>query len=302
MTVVETIAPIFLIIIFGYVIQQTGLLSGRFVEEANRFVFSFSLPFLIYTSIVRSDIKDVSFTHIMSVIAPTFAVLCVALVLGSIWRLKNGRLGTFIQTTFHGNVTYIGLAVLFYMVGEQGLKKGAILIGFLILVNNALAIGILSWTSQHQKNMGKALLSIIRNPVIIATFLGIMTLYARVPIPGVLSRSMGLLANIALPLALIVIGASITVDGLRESFGLSAMIAVLKLIALPGLSVLFCRLYSIPLTEGFPGIILLATPTATTSYIFAREIGGDAELASHAVTLSTLISPATFVFWAYMAR
>jgi predicted permease len=298
MAVVETIIPIFLIIAFGYIIQRKGFLKEHFIQEMNRFVFLFPLPVLIFTGIVKSDPGDVEFTHILSVVIPTVIILCVSLMTGLMIGLKQGKLGSFVQTTFHGNVSYIGLAVLFYMLGEEGLKRGSILIGFLILINNTLAIAILSWTQHQHKNILKAFLPIIKTPVIVATFCGIAILYLKISIPGVLLRGMGIVANIALPMALIIIGASITIGTIQKSFALSGTITFLKLIVLPACSLLLCKLFGIPLREMLPGIILLATPTATTSYILAREIGGDTDIASGAVTLSTLASPLTFIFWA----
>jgi len=298
MAVVETIVPIFLIIAFGYIIQGRGFLIEHFIQEMNRFIFLFPLPVLIFMGIVKSNPGDVEFAHILSVLLPTVVILCISLLTGLVIGLKQGRLGSFVQTTFHGNVSYIGLAVLFYMLGEEGLKRGSILIGFLILVNNILAIAVLSWTQHQHKNILKLFLPIIRTPVIIATFCGIAVLYLKISIPGVLLRSMGILANIALPMALIIIGASITIGTIRKSFALSGAISFLKLIVLPACSLLICKLFGIPLNEMLSGIILLATPTATTSYILAREIGGSADIASGAVTLSTLASPLTFIFWA----
>ncbi len=298
MPVIETIAPIFLIIIFGYAIQRKGFLTGQFISEVNRFVFLFPLPVLIFTGIVKSSTKDVSPANILSVIVPTLVIFALSLLLGMTLKLKHGRLGTFVQTTFHGNVSYIGLAVLFYMLGEEGLKKGSILIGLLILVNNTLAIAVLLWASRQHTNVLKALLSIVKTPVIIATFLGIIVLYLKIPIPTVLFKGMGILANIALPMALIIIGASITIGTIRNAFRLSAVISFLKLIALPCSSLFFCKVFSIPDRDALAGILLLATPAATTSYILAHELDGDTALASSAVTFSTLVSPFTFVLWA----
>lgn len=300
MAVIETIIPIFLIIAFGYIIQRKGFLKGHFIQEMNRFVFLFPLPVLIFTGIVKSNPGDVDLVHILSVILPTGIILCVSLVIGLVIGLKQGRLGSFVQTTFHGNVSYIGLAVLFYMLGEEGLKRGSILIGILILVNNSLAIAVLSWTQHQHKNILKTFLPIIKTPVIVATFCGIAILYLKVPIPGVLLKGMSIVANIALPMALIIIGASITLGTIRKSFALSSTATFFKLIVLPACSLLLGELFNIPLREMLPGIILLATPAATTSYIMAREIGGDIDIASGAITLSTLASPLTFIFWASM--
>jgi malate permease and related proteins len=302
MAVIETIAPIFFIIVFGYLLQQKGLLRAQFIQEANRFVFLFSLPVLIFTGIMKSDIKDIGLINILSAIIPTLVILCLAFLLALAMGLKKGTLGSFVQTTFHGNITYIGLAVLYYMLGDEGLKKGSILIGFLILINNTLAIAILSWTSQRHANIRKSLASIVKTPLIIATFVGMVLLYLGIPVPKLLMKSMGILANIALPMALIIIGASMSLSTLKSSLKFSVIISLMKLMALPFLSFLFCYFYAIPSRDALPGIILLATPTATTSFILANELGGDTEIASGAITLSTLLSPFAFIFWAYMVR
>jgi predicted permease len=302
MAIIETIIPIFLIIIFGYILRQRGLLTAQFIQEANRFVFLFSLPVLIFTGIMKSDIKDIGLTNILSVIIPTLVILCLAFLLALALGLKKGTLGSFVQTTFHGNITYIGLAILYYMLGDEGLKKGSILIGFLILVNNTLAIAVLSWTSQKHGNIWKSLASIAKTPLIIATFVGIVFLYLGIPVPTLLMKSMGILANIALPMALIIIGASMSLSTIKSSFKLSGIISVMKLMVLPFISYLFCYFYAIPPREALPGIILLATPTATTSFILANELGGDTELASGTITLSTLLSPLVFAFWVYLFK
>jgi len=302
MPVIETIAPIFLIILFGYALKQKGLLKDQFIQEANRFIFLFSLPVLIFTGIMKSDITEVGLVNIISVIAPTFAMLCLTFLLALAMGLKKGTRGSFIQTSFHGNITYIGLAVLYYMLGDEGLKKGSILIAFLILVNNTLAIAVISWASQKHANIWRALASIARTPLIIATFLGMTLVYLGIPVPKLLMRSMGILANIALPMALIIIGASMSVGTIRSAIRLSAIVAFMKLMALPFFSYLFCYVFSVSPRDALPGIILLATPTATTSFILANELGGDTELASGVITLSTLLSPLTFVFWTYTVR
>ncbi|HNQ63037.1 MAG TPA: AEC family transporter [Syntrophorhabdaceae bacterium] len=297
MTVIETIAPIFIIIIFGFIIRKREFLKDDFVAGMNRFVFLLPLPLLIFTGIVRSNIEDVSLAYILSVIIPTIAVTVLSFLFGVMVGLKRGRLGSFVQTTFHGNVTYVGLAVLFYVLGDEGLKRGSILIGFLILLNNALSIGILSLTSHTHKNAAKALLSIFKTPVIIATFAGIINLYCKIPIPSIIFKSMTILGNVALPMALLIIGASISIDTLKKSFWLSVVVSGIKLVVLPGLAFMYCKVYCMAPKEALPSIILLATPTALTSFILAKEVGGDPELASGAVTLSTLVSPFTFALW-----
>jgi len=302
MAVIETIIPIFIIILFGFVIQKKGFLTTLFIQEANKFIFIISLPFLIFTGIVKANITDVALRPILCVILPTIMMIVLSLFLGFVTGLKKGRLGSFVQTTFHGNVSYIGLAVLFYLLGEEGFKRGSILIGFLILINNIMAIVTISWASQKHESTWKALLSIIKTPVIIATFLGLLVLYINLQIPQVLFKSMVIIANIALPMALIIIGASMSFSGLKSALRFSLLVSFLKLLVLPFFSLVLCRIFSISPKDGLPGVLLLATPTAVTSYVLAHELGGDKDLASSAVTLSTLLAPLTYIFWVSVIR
>lgn len=302
MAIIETIAPIFAIIAFGYVLKNRGVLSEGFISEANRFVFLFPLPFLIFTGIIKANIRDIGVQSILTITVPTFTVILTAFVIAVIAGLKGGRLGTFLQTSFHGNVTYIGLAVLFYLLGETGLEKGSLLVGILILLNNALAVFLLALSSGTYPNILRTLLSMLTNPVIIATLAGMFCLFLGIRIPGVIMRSISIVANIALPMALIIIGGSISLEMLKRTLHFSVISTILKAIVLPGLASLLCRFFSLNSQESLPVIILLATPVATTSYIMARELGGDTRLASGAITLTTLVSPFTYVVWMWILR
>lgn len=302
MAIIETITPIFIIIIFGVVLQHKGFLNSLFIEETNRFVYLFPLPVLIFTGIAKSSIQNVTVSHIATAIVPVVVILGIAFSFGLAIGLRHGRLGSFVQTTFHGNVSYIGLAMLFYLLGEEGLKRGSILVGILIFVNNFLAIAVLSWTSEQHGSVKKALLSIVTSPVIVATIAGLIVLYAGIPIPGVMMKSMVILANIALPMALILIGASMSLGTIRQSLKFSLLASAFKLFLLPAIGLAFCKFIDMPPMEALPAILLLATPAAISTYVMARGMGGDAHLASGTVTLSTLLSPIAFILWIWAVR
>ena len=125
---------------------------------------------------------------------------------------------------------------------------------------------------------------------------------SKVTMPAVIMKSITIVANIALPMALIIIGCSISLEMLRKTLQPAALAATLKVIVLPALAVLFCRIFAIDLKEALPAIILLATPTAITAYVMARELGGDTDLASGAVTLTTLVSPLTYLGWIWLLK
>lgn len=300
----ETIAPIFLVILTGYLIKTSRSLKDEFFVEANRFVYFFSLPVLIFTGIARSGLQAFSPLLILSVVVPTVVICLFGCLLGRIIGLRKGRLGTFVQSSYHGNVSYVGLAVVFYMLGEEAFRQGSIIVGFLVLTTNVLSSVILSFAnSKNSPQRGPGVLrTIARNPVIISSLAGIGAAYVSLPIPAVLLKGMAILANIALPLALVTIGASLTPASVRKSLKLGLLLSGIKLMLVPALGVLILNMFHVPVKSAVAGILLLATPVATLAYIMAEELGGDSELASNAVTLSTTLSLFTYMGWAVVLK
>jgi len=299
MALFETIAPIFLIILLGCSIKQARLFKDEFFVEANRFVYYFSLPVLIFTGVAKSGLHSFSFALILSAVLPTVAVFFIGCCVGRIAGLRGGRFGTFVQGTYHGNVSYIGLAVVFYMLGEDAFRQGSIIVGFLVLTTNLLSSIILSIAaSASERHAVRPLVSIAKNPVIISSVAGICVAYLGLPMPALVMKSMAVLANIALPLALITIGASLTLASARTSWRLGLLICFMKLVFLPGLAIGLVKMLGLPLGYASTSIILLATPVATLAYIMAGQLGGDGELASNSVTLSTALSLFTYMGWA----
>ena len=79
------------------------------------------------------------------------------------------------------------------------------------------------------------------------------------------------------------------------------LVGVMKLILLPGIGYLMYRICDVAATAYLPGIILLASPTATVTYVMAKEMKGDSELAVATISVSTLLSAITFTLWLAVA-
>ncbi|MFO7611409.1 MAG: AEC family transporter, partial [Clostridia bacterium] len=109
-----------------------------------------------------------------------------------------------------------------------------------------------------------------------------------------IDRTLELAGATALPLALVLVGASITFRYLKENIGLVAILSAAKLILVPLAAylsgVLLFRLGSADLSIG---VTLLAAPSAVSGYVFAREMGGDEELMASCIGFSTVLSIAT---------
>jgi len=75
----------------------------------------------------------------------------------------------------------------------------------------------------------------------------------------------------------------------------------MKLFLLPGLGFTLYRVFGLAIQDYLPGLILLASPTATITYVMAKEMNGDTDFAVAALSTSTMLSAVTFSLWLHIA-
>ena len=305
MNIVTTIIPIFAVIILGWFARWKGFIPPEFIGPANRLVYYLALPAMLFRSISGASLKThFDITVLTITLFSVLAVFAVAWGAGLTTRVRREQLGSFIQCTFHANLGYIGLAVAYYFLGTDGLVRASIIAGFVIVLQNLLAVVVLQLYSDNVPVKGNKLImvrKILGNPVILSAVAGILFSITEVPIPLVIDRSLNILGNLAFPMALLIIGASISFELMRLRILLVFVIDVMKLILLPALGFALYRLVGLTPQDYLPGLILLASPTAIITYVMAKEMNGDTDLAVATISTSTILSAVTFSLWLNIA-
>ena len=272
-----------------------------FVKPANRLVYYVAIPAMIFREIAEAELlQHFSLVLVAMTLLPLILVALTGLILVRGIRLQRYRVGSFLQCSFHGNLGYIGLAVAFYFLGDQGFTRASILAGFVMLLQNFLAVVALSRFNK-EPDQKISTLSLVRrvllNPVIISAMAGMSYSLTGLELPVILNRSLKILSGMALPLALLLIGTSISFAQMRQQLRLTALIGVLKLLLLPATGLILFHFLDLQRIEYLPALILLASPTATVSYVMASEMAGDADMATAAISVTTLVSAVTFTLW-----
>jgi predicted permease len=224
-----------------------------------------------------------------------------AWLIGHATRWPKGRIGAFIQCSAHGNHGYIGLPIAYYFIGESGLAKAGILAGFLMILQNVLSVLALQACAVEDAGQSSKLRVIaeklIRNPVIVSALAGIAASAMQLPLPAPATRFMDILSGLAPPMSLLLIGASLSMEVMRQNlYSVMGSVAI-KIIALPLVGLALFMSFGLKMAEFLPGLILLATPTATVAYVMAKEMHADDEFAGAAISTSTLASALTYLIW-----
>jgi len=286
----NTSLPVFIIVLLGIIFKRSGFINDNFIDKANLIVFNVSLPSLIFIKISAADFKSVfNSTDIIFGCSATVIFFLLAWII-AYGMIKDGKTrGAFIQGSFRSNVAIIGLALVNNLFGASGVAKGAIMISFLMPVYTVLSVLALT-VPVHKKGASRLIIlkSIFTNPLIIAVILSVPFSYYSIEMPFIIKQSVVMLSEITLPLALLSIGASLNFKSMKQKFLPASVSSFIKLAAMPYSATAAAALWGLRGESLGILFITLSSPTAVSSYIMARAMDSDDELAGHIVLITTL--------------
>ena len=287
-SILSALVPIFVIILIGYGLARADFPGSDFWVHAERLTYYLLFPALLLRSAAVADFGD----QIAGQIIPPliFAVLLMSFLL-LILRPKLAVDGPGFTSVFQGGIrfnTYIGLAAAFALYGAAGLAVSAVIIAVLIPLVNLLSVLVLvRYARPSEVHWGRTLLNLFSNPLILACLGGILLNLTDLGLPWGSSQVLEILGRASLPLGLLAVGAGLSVKSMRSTKIVLTASAILKLIVFPVLMFGACRLVGV---EGMSLSLLVmfaALPGSASSYILARQLGGDANLMASILTLQT---------------
>ncbi len=290
----NTILPIFSIIFLGYLLNHKGVIDAPFAKTANLIVFNVAIPAMLLNEIAQAPFHDnFNLSAVFCIIGALVIVMLFGLAASRLLAVPEARRGTFLQSSFHGNLGYMAYAIGYYALGESHLARMAILGSFLMVGQNLLAVWALtSFREGERAEDGKlALLKhALQNPIILSVITGIVYSAMGFGVPAPIKKGLDILSGMAFPTALLLIGASLSFGAIRALLKELVTVGALKLVCLPFVGYALMLLSGTPEALVLPGMILLGSPPATVTYVMATELGGDPELAATCVSVFTLAS------------
>ncbi|OMH39059.1 AEC family transporter [Motiliproteus sp. MSK22-1] len=299
----QIVLPIFLLLISGFLLRRLKVIDTTFVDQASRLVFSLTLPILIFLSVAQADFFQLFSARQLTYVY-TSTCLAVLLIYFCTRKLITAPAdqGVFTQGAFRGNFGIIGLAVVFNMLGSPGLPPAALLLALIIPLYNVLSIIVLSLSNEGGLNPKQLLISIIRNPLILAVAAALPFSMWSLPMPELLKSTGSYFADLTLPLALLTIGASLDLKYLGTSSKPAIHASLLKLVTLPILLTFGAYLTGFRGNELAILFVLFGSPTAAASFVMAKVMGGNGTLAANIVALTTLGSILTLGTGIYLLK
>jgi malonate transporter len=292
MFVVQTIIPIFLLILLGVAMRRWFGMREDFWPQLDRLIYYVFFPALLFNTLSHFKIDFGAATPMLLVATLyIFAGIALGYVAKYLFHAPAKVYSATFQSSFRFN-SYVGLAIAGGLHGQAGLAAIGLLMGFMVPVANVASVLMLARHSESHW-----LKEILLNPLIIATAGGIAFSLADIPLPMLLNTTLGLLAQASLPMGLIAVGAGLRMQGLHSHPGTLWYGVIVKLLVLPAIA------WGLALAFGLSGvyfniaILMAALPVSTVAYVLAKRMGGDGDTIAAQVMLSTLLSALTLPLW-----
>lgn len=297
---VNAILPIILLAVLGALLKKSGRITDGYLETADWLVFKIALPVMLFLEVAESSLTETFdgglILFIVLSVTLSFLAVSVITVLAVKDRSKRGAL---IQGSCRSNFAILGVPLAVNMFGDVGGEAIAIAMPFVILMFNTYSVIILSlFSNDGEKRMNRStvlgiLKNIATNPLIIAVVIGLPFMFFGIELPAAAHKTLNYLSNLTTPLALISLGANFKAESLKGRAGYAVTGALLKTVILPALAVTAAALGGLRGPSLGVVLICFGAPSAVSSYIMAKKMGNDHELAAQILLLSTMICALT---------
>ena len=279
-TVLEVVTPVFLLAAIGYFWVKLGF-EYR-VEFVTRLAMTLAVPALVFTSLTQNTINPKFLTEMIIVVCMAYAVVSVlALIFTFIFKLD---LRTFLMPLISGNTGNLGLPLCFLAFGKDGLGYAVIVFAFTSIVAFTFGLWVVSGTRSFKQPL--------KEPLVPATILGLLFMFYGWEIPKILTNSLNLISQMAIPLMLITLGVAVARLKTQLAFKtLGISISKIMIGTIAGITVGYQ--FSIPYEAFAVLIIQMSMPVAVTSYLLAEKYGANSEAVAGLVVISTFLTTFT---------
>ena len=279
-TVLEVVTPVFLLAAIGYFWVKLGF-EYR-VEFVTRLAMTLAVPALVFTSLTQNTINPKFLTEMIIVVCMAYAVVSVlALIFTFIFKLD---LRTFLMPLISGNTGNLGLPLCFLAFGKDGLGYAVIVFAFTSIVAFTFGLWVVSGTRSFKQPL--------KEPLVPATILGLLFMFYGWETPKILTNSLNLISQMAIPLMLITLGVAVARLKTQLAFKtLGISISKIMIGTITGITVGYQ--FSIPYEAFAVLIIQMSMPVAVTSYLLAEKYGANSEAVAGLVVISTFLTTFT---------
>ncbi|MCS6877543.1 MAG: AEC family transporter [Geminicoccaceae bacterium] len=291
--VASSLLVVALLVALGTLLRRSGIFPAASWAPIERLTYFVLFPALIVVELAKADLGGSAAISIaLALVGAQLVMFALAFPLRRVLRLDGPRFGCLVQGFVRWN-SYTALALAPLLFGPEALGLAAIAVGSLTPVANLLSVWALARHAPPgapRPSLSRALAS---NPLLLACALGLAWNLLDLPLLRLVVEPLSILGRATLALGLLAVGAGLEPVRRVADVALLAIAAAGRLVLEPLVAIGLGRWFGLEGTALGVVALCAAVPTASSAYILARLMGGDAELTAAIVTVNTVLAVAT---------
>lgn len=285
-----SLAPVFLLILLGWIVKRARWIDDGTWAAAEKATYYVFFPALLLESTAMASLGGLRILPLAAALLG--AVLAVAGLVALIkprLRLTDAAFTSVFQGAIRPN-TYVAIGIVLALYGQDGVAILSVALAVVVPVVNMLSVVVLvkHGSADADAGWGEALGQIARNPLILGILAGALLNGSGLGLPPVLGPLLHILGQAALPIGLLAVGAGLDLAAARAQAGTVWLTSAIKLGLLPILTAGTCLLFGVDGLALAVSVVYGCAPCSATSYVMARQMGGDPRLMAGIITATTL--------------
>ncbi|BBD38479.1 AEC family transporter [Aminobacter sp. NyZ550] len=307
---VETVLFVFGLVALGYLAGASGYLRSETGDALSEFAIGVALPLLLFRTMIGADFHGSAPWLLW---ATYFIAVTVAWTAGHLVTTRmfgrDGQAGVVggVSSAF-SNLVLLGIPFMLGVFGQEGFEILSLIVSVHLPTMMMASIILFEIFGPRRSEpmhpvviIRDFLRKILTNPLIVGIVAGLAWRATGVPLPGLATRFVDALANIAGPVALFAMGLGLKKFGISGNIKPALALSVLKLMLMPAVALLFAWLFGLPPLSAKVAVAAASLPSGVNSYLIATQFGTGQALASNQMTIATACAVVTTAFWLTIA-
>lgn len=296
----QSIGPLFLVIFAGIITSRNNkLVDGKWIDILNNYALWIGFPALILVALSRLEWNFDLYGKLIGWNSARLVLsILIVIPVSAILKIKNStRRALFLAVSF-GNVAYLGIPVLRSAFGDAILPAATLISAVYLVFLFTLGVFMVEFFGDEKIHIGALLLRLVKNPLLIAVFIGLLIAINHIPVPKIIMSGLDLVANSVTGVVLFSLGLFVGRQPLGKVSDWIPVFAfsLIILFVQPLIFFLVSRSF-VPVSESQSWILESAMPLGLTPYALSVKYRLDTQFTSRVVVASTLMALVSLPFW-----
>ena len=300
---VNAVIPSAIYLIIGIILKVTGVMKDEEVKKFTHVVFVTLYPFIMFDNLYGKNIADN-----MDVKLGLYAVGFTVLQFAASWifvcaiEKSNYERGAMIQALYRSNYVLMGFPIAVNLFGKGNITAVAIIMMLVVPFYNITAVILFETFRGGKVNFGQMLKRILTNPIIDGGIAAFIVMILGINLPQPIVNTIGTLSDATAPIAMILLGAALNINGFSSDRRRIAICTIGKLVVFPAIGIAGAVLLGIRDVQLIAVTLMVAAPIALASYAMASSMGGNGKLAGELVVVTTIASCFTIPIFLFILK